>query len=293
MARATCCLATRSSTSNRAEAGPNYATCFPELRLIATQLFAEIKGAKRTVSSLEMRMPKRSAKSVTAVFASFLAGVALTAISTSAARAADDCLASPKHPAPQGSQWYYRLDRATQRQCWYLRDKRTGIPQFGRQISLSPAMLISPKALTASQVLIANARDELPASMPEQVPSRNDEPAPAMASETGAREDNSSPAMPAAETPRSILMIALALAGIIASVIFKLGGQRRPRRAKLRKRRGAIWASVDRDRRTPLTYSGPEDLQRRRDFARDLDRTVDPRARSKANVPRFTRRSPT
>ena len=34
---------------------------------------------------------------------------------------ADDCLAAPSSPAPEGSWWYYRLDWPTQRKCWYLR----------------------------------------------------------------------------------------------------------------------------------------------------------------------------
>ena len=34
---------------------------------------------------------------------------------------ADDCLAAPNSPAPEGSWWYYRLDWPTQRKCWYLR----------------------------------------------------------------------------------------------------------------------------------------------------------------------------
>jgi hypothetical protein len=34
---------------------------------------------------------------------------------------ADDCLAAPNSAAPQGSHWYYRLDWATQRKCWYVR----------------------------------------------------------------------------------------------------------------------------------------------------------------------------
>ena len=34
---------------------------------------------------------------------------------------ADDCIAAPNSAAPEGSRWYYRLDRATQRKCWYVR----------------------------------------------------------------------------------------------------------------------------------------------------------------------------
>jgi hypothetical protein len=34
---------------------------------------------------------------------------------------ADDCIVAPNSAAPEGSRWYYRLDRATQRKCWYVR----------------------------------------------------------------------------------------------------------------------------------------------------------------------------
>ncbi len=34
---------------------------------------------------------------------------------------ADDCLTTPNSVAPQGSHWYYHLDRATERKCWYVR----------------------------------------------------------------------------------------------------------------------------------------------------------------------------
>src|SRR5262249_19148359 len=34
---------------------------------------------------------------------------------------AEDCLAGPNSAAPPGSHWHYRLDRATQRKCWYVR----------------------------------------------------------------------------------------------------------------------------------------------------------------------------
>jgi hypothetical protein len=34
--------------------------------------------------------------------------------------AGDTCRASPGPPAPQGEHWYYRVDRATKRHCWYL-----------------------------------------------------------------------------------------------------------------------------------------------------------------------------
>lgn len=41
-------------------------------------------------------------------------------VGLSAARA-DDCLPQPNSRAPEGNHWYYHMDRATQRKCWYLR----------------------------------------------------------------------------------------------------------------------------------------------------------------------------
>ena len=32
----------------------------------------------------------------------------------------DDCLVAPNSPAPQGSQWNFRLERKTQRKCWFM-----------------------------------------------------------------------------------------------------------------------------------------------------------------------------
>jgi len=40
-------------------------------------------------------------------------------VPTNTARA-DDCLTAPNSPAPAGSHWYFRTDRAKQRNCWYL-----------------------------------------------------------------------------------------------------------------------------------------------------------------------------
>ena len=33
----------------------------------------------------------------------------------------EDCLAAPNSPAREGTRWYYRLDRASQHKCWYMR----------------------------------------------------------------------------------------------------------------------------------------------------------------------------
>src|SRR5215470_6929613 len=46
----------------------------------------------------------------------------LIAASATASRAApaEECLAAPNGTSPAGKHWYYRIDRATHRHCWYL-----------------------------------------------------------------------------------------------------------------------------------------------------------------------------
>jgi hypothetical protein len=50
-----------------------------------------------------------------------VAALLISGMRVAAPASADDCLAAPNFPAPQGSHWYYRLDWATQRKCWYVR----------------------------------------------------------------------------------------------------------------------------------------------------------------------------
>jgi len=63
-----------------------------------------------------LRTPSRTAIPASLVM---LAAVFIAQASPSAA---DECLPAPKGAAPQGQHWYYHLDRATQRKCWYLHE---------------------------------------------------------------------------------------------------------------------------------------------------------------------------
>jgi hypothetical protein len=54
------------------------------------------------------------------VLAMFLILVGEVFLTARASRAADDCVSKPNTTPPQGSHWYYRVDRTTHRQCWYL-----------------------------------------------------------------------------------------------------------------------------------------------------------------------------
>jgi hypothetical protein len=131
------------------------------LRRIATQVFLEIWSVKPRVSSPEMHMPSRTAKFALAIFVSLLAGAPLTTISYSAASAANDCLSGPKDETPEGSHWYYRIDRATKRHCWYLREEVGRPLQITAPNSPPSAKPPSPKAEATTQRTIADARAEL------------------------------------------------------------------------------------------------------------------------------------
>jgi hypothetical protein len=61
--------------------------------------------------------------SVVSVVALFAACSLPTLLPTSTASAADTCLTAPNKPAPQGSHWYYRVERPSQRKCWRLVEK--------------------------------------------------------------------------------------------------------------------------------------------------------------------------
>jgi hypothetical protein len=63
-------------------------------------------------------------------------------IAPSEAAPAETCAASPKPAAPEGSHWYYRTDRATQRKCWYLATK----DHKGRLAARPAELRAEPKA---------------------------------------------------------------------------------------------------------------------------------------------------
>jgi hypothetical protein len=64
-------------------------------------------------------MPQRIGSIVPALLAGLLAAFTLT-VPVGAVQAAVECLATPNANTPDGKHWYYRIDRTTQRKCWYL-----------------------------------------------------------------------------------------------------------------------------------------------------------------------------
>jgi hypothetical protein len=121
-----------------------------------------------------MTMSKQSAKFVSAIFASILAGTSFAAVPETGVRTADNCLSGPKGTIPAGHHWYYRLEQPSKRQCWYSRaetDKaesgkaaRTAEPDAPSQAASSSATdnPAAPPSLLAHKS-IADARAELTA----------------------------------------------------------------------------------------------------------------------------------
>jgi len=107
-------------------------------------------------------MQNRTAKFVSAIFASLLAGMPLTTVSHGAVPAADDCLSKPKGLAPEGSHWYYHIDRASKRHCWYLGDQRERLSRAKPQNAAPIADPASPQKGTATQRPVTDAYAELP-----------------------------------------------------------------------------------------------------------------------------------
>lgn len=226
-------------------------------------------------------MGNRTAKFISALVGSIIAGAPLAAVSqnaptaTSPANAASDCLASPKGAAPQGQHWYYRLERATKRQCWYLRTEGGKVTQTAqaapdtpapesaapqphsvqdaRAEYLTPQGAAAPKtaAQAAPTQQAASPTADSDAQQPAVAtrwadasttttasPAPQAAPAPvAAATQPSAKPSKSPVALAAADSStdkptgslQTLLLVvggALALAGILASIIYRFAGGR-------------------------------------------------------------------
>ena len=93
--------------------------------------------------------------------------------------AADSCLSAPKGATPSGSHWYYRIDRVTKRQCWYLREEsdtaddkfaRAAPPASAPASSSAAAEPAPPQQRTITRKSIADARAEWISQQPRAEP---------------------------------------------------------------------------------------------------------------------------
>jgi hypothetical protein len=102
-------------------------------------------------------MSKRMTLVVPAILVILHAAALSTARSSFAQRVADDCISKPTTVPPQGRHWYYRLDRAAQRQCWYLGPQGAKAQASARQAELpmrlpAPRPLLPPPAATPAEM---------------------------------------------------------------------------------------------------------------------------------------------
>jgi hypothetical protein len=115
-------------------------------------------------------MTNRSPKFIAATFASLLAGTSFAAVAEDTVKPADNCLSAPKGTTQAGHHWYYRVDRATKRACWYSREESAKTARALPQDSAPTLQAAPPPAVTkpvsSQQSLlvpqsIADARAEL------------------------------------------------------------------------------------------------------------------------------------
>jgi hypothetical protein len=276
-------------------------------------------------------MTNRSQKFIAAIFASLLAGTSFAAVAEDTAKSADNCLSAPKSTTQAGHHWYYRVDRATKRACWYSREETTKTARALPQDSAPPLQAASPPAMTnpvpPQQSLlvpqsIADARAELispqmrigqdtninveprigglaaaaslqnspraaapDASAPTSFVGQRwpdspgainptDNPPPAAAEPPPGPQTNAAPAPRPATAPHAlatadaalqekrsastqmlllVMVGALALAGVTASLVFRFG-RAQAARPDIRSNRRVIWDQVDTKRSSPSMF---------------------------------------
>lgn len=101
-------------------------------------------------------MPSRAAKIASVLFPILMASAAFA---SEPSPATDSCLAAPKGTAPEGSHWYYRVDRTTKRHCWHLGDAQAKSPrQKSSDIAGAESAPTEPSRVAPA---VADARAEL------------------------------------------------------------------------------------------------------------------------------------
>ncbi len=93
-------------------------------------------------------MPRRKANFAAPAFVSLLASISFVTALHGQAVGENQCLSAPKGESPAGYHWYYRVDRADGRHCWYLR----GLGSNASNVSqAAPQNILPPAAKPTSQ----------------------------------------------------------------------------------------------------------------------------------------------
>jgi hypothetical protein len=110
-----------------------------------------------TRQAMELSMSVRVLLCVPAISAGMI--VAAIALEANTA-AAVECITEPNREPPEGSHWYYRVDRATDRKCWYLRALMPGPSE--------PSVAAAPQRASARPAVAPAVRRSKPMSESEE-----------------------------------------------------------------------------------------------------------------------------
>jgi hypothetical protein len=83
---------------------------------------------------------------------------------------ADDCLTEPNSPAPAGSHWYYHMDSAKQRKCWYIRAMDQSAQPATAQATSDPASLSHTPPIPLDKPATASASGPMSISPGDSTP---------------------------------------------------------------------------------------------------------------------------
>ena len=106
-------------------------------------------------------MPRPMMFFVSAILFVPLGTVLVTAQTSLAEPAADECKTKPGSSAPSGSHWYYRINRTDQRRCWFLGPEAAKVRSQARETASNVS---SPTRTPPRESAVETARG-IPASM--------------------------------------------------------------------------------------------------------------------------------
>lgn len=118
-------------------------------------------------------MPKRMTVFASATLAVLVCALVLSVHSSSGQAATDNCLAKPNAAPPQGSHWFYRVDKVGNRRCWYLGAKDAKPrqawspkpqPALNPQPKPAPQLMATASAATPAQLVARATSSALPTS---------------------------------------------------------------------------------------------------------------------------------
>jgi hypothetical protein len=107
-------------------------------------------------------MMNRTTSFVVGALTCTIAGASFVTMHLGDAGAAAECLATPSKGAPAGQHWYYRIDRATQRHCWYLGDEGKAVARAAKATPERRTTLTESDRGAALARSAANTRAEMP-----------------------------------------------------------------------------------------------------------------------------------